>query len=115
MIKTFLLYKSRLLTKPKVHYGQTLYISPKAGPSAAQISVRAWYNQVIYYNFQKPRISDLNSYFVQLVWRKTTDVGVGKYESASGKTYIVAFYSPIGNTDDGLGYNVLPITGKTRF
>lgn len=89
-----------------------MYISPKPGPIAAQIAVRAWYNQIIYFDFQKPRISELNSYFVQLVWRSTTDVGVGKYQSASGKTYVVAFYNPVGNSDDGLTFNVLAMTSK---
>ena len=112
LLFSFMFQFDRLLTKPKVHLGQTLYISSKPGPIAAQISARAWYNQIIFYDFQTPRITDMNSYFVQMIWRSATDVGVGKYQSASGKTYVVAFYNPLGNTDDGLNFNVLPITSK---
>ena len=106
-----LLLFNRLLARPKVHYGQTLYYGD-SGTDAARISVQAWYNQIIYFDFQKPRITDQNSYFIQLVWRSTKKVGVGAYESSSGKAYVVAFYSPPGNTDNGLKFNVLPITSK---
>ena len=106
-----LLLFNRLLARPKVHYGQTLYYGD-SGTDAARISVQAWYNQIIYFDFQKPRITDQNSYFIQLVWRSTKEVGVGVYESSSGKAYVVAFYSPPGNTDNGLKFNVLPITSK---
>ena len=100
-----------MIPKPRVHYGQTLYISSE-GALAVQIAVRAWYNQIIYYDFQRPEITKYNSYFVQLVWRSTTDVGIGQYLSASGKSYVVAFYTPIGNSEHDLGFNILPITSK---
>ena len=106
-----LLLFNRLLARSKVHYGQTLYYGD-SGTDAARISVQAWYNQIIYFDFQKPLITDQNSYFIQLVWRSTKEVGVGAYESSSGKAYVVAFYSPPGNTDNGLKFNVLPITSK---
>ena len=96
---------------PKVKYGQTLFISPKSGPISAQLSVRAWYNQIVNYDFQRPRINTLNSYFVQLVWRMTNEVGVGKFTANDGKTYMVAFYRPFGDSDDSIQYNVLPVTG----
>lgn len=102
-----------MIPKPRVHYGQTLYISSE-GALAVQIAVRAWYNQIIYYNFQKPEINKFNSYFVQLMWRSTTDVGIGQYLSATGKSYIVAFFTPIGNSDNSLPFNILPITSKYR-
>ena len=110
--RSAMLFFNRLLTRPKVHYGQTLHISSDSGTDAARISVQAWYNQIIYFDFQKPRITGQNSYFIQLVWRSTREVGVGTYESSSGKTNVVAFYSPPGNTDNGLKFNVLPITSK---
>lgn len=80
------------------------------GSISAQISVRAWYNQIIYYDFQKPTVTEQNSYFVQLVWRSTTEVGAGKFQAANGNNYIVAFYNPKGVANDALPFNVIGMT-----
>lgn len=102
----------RLLTKPKIKYGQTLYVTRKSGVINAQICVRAWYNQIIFYDFQDPGVTEMNSYFVQLIWRSTTEVGVGKFKAPNGNNYIVAFYNPRGGADDTLPYNVIGMTSK---
>jgi len=35
--------------------------------------------------------------FTQLVWRGSTDVGVGRAFGPGGQTYVVALYQPAGN------------------
>ena len=102
---------------PKVKFGQALFVANVTGPAIAQVSVRSWYNQIMNYDFQKPKINNQNRYFVQLVWRGTTDVGVGKFTEPgpNGMTYIVAFFNPAGDTEDGIQYNVLPVTGKIYY
>lgn len=102
---------------PKVKFGQALFVANVTGTNIAQISVRSWYNQIVNYDFQRPKISNQNRYFVQLVWRGTTDVGVGKFTEpgANGMTYIVAFFNPAGDTEDGIQYNVLPVTGMASI
>ena len=99
---------------PKVKFGQTLFVANVTGPVIAQVSVRSWYNQIMNYDFQRPKINSQNRYFVQLVWRGTTEVGIGKVTEPgpNGMTYIVAFFNPAGDTEDGIQYNVLPVTGK---
>ena len=97
----------------KVKYGQALFAANITGTSISQISVRSWYNQIINYDFQRPKINNGNRYFVQLVWRGTTEVGVGKFTAPGTPpmTYVVAFFNPAGDSEDGIQYNVLPVTG----
>ena len=85
---------------PKVKFGQTLFVANVTGPVIAQVSVRSWYNQIINYDFQRPKINGQNRYFVQLVWRGTTEVGIGKVTEpgSNGMTYVVAFFNPAGDT-----------------
>ena len=102
---------------PKVKFGQALFVANISDVSIAQISVRAWYNQIINYDFQRPKINNQNRYFIQLVWRGTAEVGVGKFTdpASPGMTYVVAFFNPAGDTEDSIQYNVLPVTGAPRF
>ena len=99
---------------------QALCVMDKNEPTntSAKRCVQAWYNQIINYNFAEPEMTEKNKYFVQLVWRSTSDVGVGKFESASGKTYVVAFFTTVGGgegEEDDLKSNVLPVTSKLGF
>ena len=99
---------------PKATVGQAIFVSAVTTANAAQISVRTWYNQILAYDFQKPKINNQNHFFVQLVWRASTDVGVGVFTTTAvpKKTYVVAFFNPAGDTEDGIQYNVLPVTGE---
>ena len=73
-------------------------------------SVRSWYNQIRFYDFHGAEGSVKSAYFTQLVWLDSTTVGLGKAESASGKTYVVALFDPPGNIGSFL-HHVLPVTG----
>ncbi len=99
---------------PKVSFGQTIFVATLTEGEPAQISVRSWYNQIIYYDFQRPKINSMNRYFVQLVWRASTEVGAGLYQSTTDpkQTYVVAFFNPAGDAEDNVQYNVLPVTGS---
>uniref|UniRef100_A0A7M5UUT0 Uncharacterized protein n=1 Tax=Clytia hemisphaerica TaxID=252671 RepID=A0A7M5UUT0_9CNID len=108
--------KDKVLERPVIGaMRQAICVMDENEPTniSAKRCVQAWYNQIINYNFVEPEMTEKNKYFVQLVWRSTSDVGVGKFESASGKTYVVAFFTTVGGgegEEDDLKSNVLPVT-----
>ena len=60
-----------------------------------------WYNEINDYTYAEVG-SPLNEsvmigHYTQMVWSSTTEVGMAKARSASGKEYVVARYSPAGN------------------
>ncbi|EDO39392.1 predicted protein [Nematostella vectensis] len=91
-------------------YGQALFVSDTPA-DVVNASVRSWYNQIRFYNYNNPVRKAKTSFFMQLIWMNSQEVGVGKASSASGKTYIVAYFDPPSNTGD-IASNVLPVTGE---
>ena len=91
-------------------YGQNIF-SSKVTTNLASRSVQSWYNEIRFYDFHSSKGSLKSSYFSQLVWVGSQEVGIGKAVSASGKTYIVALFNPPGNKGDYL-HNVRPVTGQ---
>ena len=67
-----------------------------------------WYNEVKKYNFKQGVFTMQTGNFIQLVWKDSKELGVSNAFSKSGKTYIVALYSPAGNIDGQFRKNVLP-------
>ena len=68
--------------------------------------VEAWYNESSNYNFTQGVPIDPNKKylrFTQLVWRYSTDLGVG-VASGRNRHYIVARYSPKGNVGDRVDF-----------
>lgn len=92
------------------NYGQNLF-SSKVTEDLVARSVRSWYNEIRFYDFHSAKGSLKSSYFTQLVWVASQEVGIGKAVSGSGKTYIVALFNPPGNKGDYL-HNVRPVTGS---
>ena len=90
-------------------YGQNIF-STKDEKDVATKSVQSWYNQIRFYDFHSAKESLKSSYFTQLVWVGSQEVGIGKAKSSTGKTYIVALFNPPGNKGNFL-HNVLPVTG----
>ena len=77
-------------------------------------SVDAWYNEIQYYNFNKPE-DNINTtpeclHFSQLVWISTTSFGVGySYNTSNRSAVIVMNFNPPGNVVGLFAQNVLPI------
>lgn len=92
------------------NYGQNLF-SSKVTEDLVARSVRSWYNEIRFYDFHSAKGSLKSSYFTQLVWVASQEVGIGKAVSGNGKTYIVALFNPPGNKGDYL-HNVRPVTGE---
>ena len=58
-----------------------------------------WYNEIDDpgYDYNSPGFSMGTGHFTQVVWVKSTELGMGHATSQSGSVYTVARYSPPGN------------------
>ncbi|XP_035228332.1 Golgi-associated plant pathogenesis-related protein 1-like [Stegodyphus dumicola] len=76
----------------------------------AQQVTKYWYEEIKTYNFfQNPNLLHVKAgHFTQMVWRSSTDFGVGKARSRCGKVIVVANYKPAGNVIGEFQDNVFP-------
>lgn len=76
-----------------------------------KIAIDAWYNEIKYYNFQKPGFSQKTGHFTCLIWKSSTQFGLGiVYDERSRSAYITMNTYPPGNVAGGYIKNVLPIS-----
>lgn len=102
-------------------YGENLYYSYNSDPSVtakASDACDSWYNEIKYFTFGREPLSTragmifvcffsscgifnssdaVSGHFTQLIWKDTSEVGMGIARSRTGKQYIVANYNPPGN------------------
>ena len=71
-------------------------------------AIMAWYNEGTHYNYSTPSFNPATAHFTQLVWKSTTDVGIG-IATDGHKTIVVANYMPPGNANRTFLQNVLPL------
>tara|TARA_B110000263_G_scaffold15668_1_gene12688 strand:- start:1916 stop:2173 length:258 start_codon:yes stop_codon:yes gene_type:complete len=61
----------------------------------------AWYNEIADYTYSvigsTENANVVIGHYTQMIWSTTTEVGIAKARSTSGKEYVVARYSPPGN------------------
>ncbi|UYV70455.1 hypothetical protein LAZ67_7003053 [Cordylochernes scorpioides] len=91
--------------------GENLFLKDTFGSDVTGEQVtKYWYNEIKWYNFyQDPALLHVKAgHFTQLVWRNTTEFGVGKARTRCGKLIIVATYKPVGNVAGEFVENVLP-------
>ncbi|KAK0136415.1 Golgi-associated plant pathogenesis-related protein 1 [Merluccius polli] len=96
--------------------GENIY----SASSSAQINltgkeaVDSWYNEVKDYNYDRPGFNGNTGHFTQVVWKESTEVGVGL--ATDGKrVFVVGQYRPAGNVNVTQFFqrNVLP-QGNTK-
>merc|ERR1712037_867818 len=79
--------------------GENIYMSSgRAAQEQAQGAVDSWYSEIKDYTFGKEpsRGGPVTGHFTQVVWKGSTEVGVGVAQEGS-KVVVVANYSPPGN------------------
>ncbi|KAK2729285.1 scp-like extracellular [Colletotrichum kahawae] len=84
--------------------GENLYYQYGSGSPPYAAATTWWLNEKQYYTGQAIPLASSNGkvfsdygHYTQCVWKTTTKVGMAIAQSASGKTYVVARYSPAGN------------------
>lgn len=81
--------------------GENLYYSSRVSISPGNQASTMWYNEINEYTYAEIK-SPLNAsvmigHYTQMIWSTTTEVGMARAVSSSGKEYVVARYSPPGN------------------
>ncbi|CAF0873507.1 unnamed protein product [Adineta ricciae] len=92
--------------------GENLYMYGSSGSvltGTGDAPVTSWYNEIADYNWNKPGFSMATGHFTQLIWKATTNVGIGRAVSNSNQLYVVANYFPGGNMEGDFEANVPPL------
>ena len=82
--------------------GENLYMySGFSSDTPAGDGSTAWYNEIDDYTYSvigSPENANVMiGHYTQMIWSSTTEVGIGKATSASGREFVAARYSPPGN------------------
>jgi len=105
-----LIAEGRFYHRPNNNNGENIYMSGgKAAQELAQGAVDSWYSEIKDYKFGKEpsRGGPVTGHFTQVVWKGSTEVGVGVAQEGS-KVVVVANYSPPGNFGGQYVENVPP-------
>ncbi|KAM7352214.1 uncharacterized protein ACRADG_004848 [Cochliomyia hominivorax] len=93
-------------------YGENLYLGTNMGPQTHELAVKAWYEEIKDYNFNKPGFSSNTGHFTQVVWKSSKELGVGIL-TKDNRTWIVCNYNPPGNMMGNYKENVAPLLVDT--
>lgn len=103
--------EDRFAYRPNCTYGENIYClwssdhNAKANPKDV---CRSWYEEHREHNYHvEPRGVFRAGHFTQLVWKSTTELGVGIAKTKRGKVLVVCNYNPRGNTIGEFNANVL--------
>lgn len=98
-------------------YGESVYCGWSPDPNTkikARDCVDKWYSEINEFSFGKePEVLNCG-HFTQIIWRSTSELGIGSAKSKTGKLYVVANYYPPGNYSGLFVKNVLP-PGAMQF
>jgi len=92
--------------------GENIFFSSSSAPIklTGKEAVDNWYSEIKDYNFSNPGFGSNTGHFTQVVWKSSTEVGVG-IAMVGNAVFVVGQYSPAGNISNE-GYfekNVLPL------
>uniref|UniRef100_A0A3B3Z6V5 SCP domain-containing protein n=1 Tax=Periophthalmus magnuspinnatus TaxID=409849 RepID=A0A3B3Z6V5_9GOBI len=90
--------------------GENIYCSTSSAPvTPKNEAVDSWYSEIKDYNFKKPGYNNNTGHFTQVVWKDSTELGVG-VASSGKKVFVVGQYRPAGNMNSPMYFqeNVLP-------
>lgn len=69
--------------------------------------VQGWYDEIEFYDYNRPVFSEKTGHFTQLVWKSTRKVGCGVAQARGGRVYVACNYDPFGNMKGQFRQNVL--------
>lgn len=91
-------------------YGENIYY--KAGTGNITVTgnepVDSWYSEIKDYNFSAGQFTPGTGHFTQVVWKGSTELGVGLAKNNKNQIFVVANYDPPGNFQGRFKENVIP-------
>lgn len=96
---------------PNLNVGENLYWSSHKPEEPCTKATKAFYGEVKYYDYDKPRFSLKTGHFTQIVWKNTKQIGAAQATRRDGSFVLVIRYSPPGNFvgEKAFRANVLPV------
>ncbi|XP_043675635.1 uncharacterized protein LOC122632639 isoform X4 [Vespula pensylvanica] len=107
--------KGRLEHRANIDYGENLYCMWSSNPKTVvggDEPVNEWYAEEALHQYGKEPTTLKTGHFTQVVWRDSTELGVGMARNRNGEVYVVCNYNPAGNFLGSFTDNVLP-SGST--
>ncbi|XP_024939236.1 uncharacterized protein LOC107266196 isoform X3 [Cephus cinctus] len=107
--------KSRLEHRTNIDYGENLYCMWSSNPKTivgGEEPVNEWYAEEAQHQYGKEPTTLKTGHFTQVVWRDSTELGVGMARNRNGEVYVVCNYNPAGNFLGSFIDNVLPPSGN---
>lgn len=71
------------------------------------------YAEEVQHHYGKEPTTLKTGHFTQIVWRDSTEFGVGMSRNRNGEVYVVCNYNPAGNFLGSFMENVLPVVGSS--
>ncbi|KAI4890044.1 hypothetical protein NFI96_014715, partial [Prochilodus magdalenae] len=98
--------------------GENVYYSWSSSPKklTGAEAVESWYSEIKDYDFSKPGFQSGTGHFTQVVWKATTEIGLG-FATDGNTVFVVGQYRPAGNMTNA-GYfekNVLPAASTANL
>ncbi|XP_015120642.1 uncharacterized protein LOC107043601 isoform X1 [Diachasma alloeum] len=106
--------KGRLEHRANIEYGENLYCMWSSNPKTivnGDEPVNEWYAEEAQHQYTKEPTTLKSGHFTQVVWRDSTELGVGMSRNRNGEVYVVCNYNPAGNFLGSFMENVLPPGG----
>ncbi|XP_016844669.1 uncharacterized protein LOC100119359 isoform X1 [Nasonia vitripennis] len=103
--------RGRLEHRANIDYGENLYCMWSSNPKTVvggEEPVNEWYAEESQHQYGKEPTTLKTGHFTQVVWRDSTELGVGMARNRNGEVYVVANYNPPGNFLGSFAENVLP-------
>ncbi|XP_041119833.1 uncharacterized protein LOC121323107 isoform X2 [Polyodon spathula] len=106
------LIQKRVIQNHPGDHGQSMWYqtgTSTENPSGSEVA-ESWYSECSKYDFSSPGFQTGAGNFSQMVWKCSTQVGIGLATDRRGMFIAVAFYDPPGNIDNRSYFrdNVLP-------
>lgn len=98
--------KRQLQHSSERKYGENIYWS--SGQTInGKTPVDSWYDEIKLYNYKNALFSAGTGHFTQVVWKNSSELGVGM-ACFGNEVYVVASYYPPGNYSGEFSKNVFP-------
>ncbi|XP_043467918.1 uncharacterized protein LOC122502092 isoform X1 [Leptopilina heterotoma] len=107
--------RGRLEHRANIDYGENLYCMWSSNPKTivgGEEPVNEWYAEETQHQYSKEPTTLKTGHFSQVVWRDSTELGVGMARNRNGEVYVVCNYNPAGNFLGSFTENVLPPAGS---